>query len=293
MTTTSSISTLHTSSGSSFLIQTDTCLSPSRKAITSPLFGPSPKKRTYISGPIPNTRQRVLKRLKALEASEISDDAKKTIDKIQSTLFDRSTSKASSIPFEDLALGHKIKGKKRCYTFITLEIFDKSSLELLATKDFKELVFISSSIEQSSKRVIVIDPEALARKSPSKSITAIHDFHSERACLTWLDTNFSSIVREMKECEKIDLDDSKLININLFTKLSSCTKCASVFGSDNSPHRAADTLQIKLQRELHIETEFLPAITIVHQGLKHYHRTTRSSPEIPTPEFYHSSDLKG
>ncbi|MCF7851680.1 MAG: hypothetical protein K9M07_00385 [Simkaniaceae bacterium] len=264
------------------------------ESLLSPTAGPSPSS-SIAAREIPNTVQRQELRLQGFIARSSPGSkafipiifAQLKINPPLTTLLDAKVLESRISEFDP-------KYQKKCFTICQVVLFELSEevkLHVLS-EEMIDKTFVSADhrIHAEDDRLIGVDPEIMYSVARSDAPIPVIDYHSERACLMWLEENIHRFVP--KTIGGTSLGKRHIVHINMISKYSSCRHCIRVFGSIENASRITNCIQRILMDKLSLtEVNDIPHVTIAHRGLSHHHPMTRNGCDEPSTELYSSTSL--
>ena len=257
--------------------------------------GPTPGRNVSLKV-IPSTIERVKRRdgiIKRSLSKRLSQDFQKKIDFIKNNELLRNALKNQELQKRINKLG-KVD-RKKCFTFCEVAVFTNigETLSLVGSKKIDALFW--SSYETKSKvdiNLIGVQKHKIRSSVGNKKAFAMHDHHSERACIMWLAENIAGVAKGVFEKNDTPIDEQSVIHVNMISKFSSCRNCSVVFGAEGNIGRIPDNLQGEIIKALSLSKEKFPHVTLIHQGLKHHHTSSKyDAEETPAAELYLSTSF--
>jgi hypothetical protein len=257
--------------------------------------GPSPGRPPFLVREVPNTEKRNRKR---------SNSMKAICRPMQLTHFENWKLQLETNQYLRALIDHDILAArmkslekaqmKKCFTVVQIVVYEKiiNVLHALGFETVQDTFWSScKTIEQEDAAFVGVDKATIRSASGRKDVFPLQDHHSERASVMWLSKEIGYIFKRILGGSAPGVS-RYVVHINLLTKFSSCRSCAIIFGFEDNFSRIPDLFQKVIAEELIMPIEQAPDVTIVHQGLKHYHHETRhKTQEMPLPEFFCSKSF--
>jgi hypothetical protein len=257
--------------------------------------GPSPDRPPPLITSVPNTDLRVQKR----RVSMLVRCSPLKLSFFENWKYQLETNSHLRTLIEQDVLSQRVKPLdksllKKCFTVSQVVVYEKilNLLHVVGSETIQETFWSScKTVEQDDSSFIGVDKSAIRSASGRKNVFPLQDHHSERACIMWLNEAIGDIFERILGGSS-PLLKRYVVHINLLTKFSSCRSCAIIFGSEENFSRIPDLFQKEIAKHLKLNIENAPDVTIVHQGLRHYHHETRhKTKEEPPPEFFCSKSF--